>query len=98
MSNNQTGEVVAGRWFISGRVQGIGFRWFVVRQAVRLNIRGWTRNLADGRVEVLAAGHGEDLLEFEVAISNGPRLSRVDNVEKIDVPHELVQDKAFNIK
>ena len=89
---------MACKWFISGRVQGVGFRCFVVRQAERLNIQGWTRNLADGRVEVLAAGRDEDLLEFEEAISNGPRLSRVDNVEKIDVPHELIQDKAFNIK
>ena len=89
---------MACKWFISGRVQGVGFRWFVVRQAERLNIQGWTRNLADGRVEVLAAGHDEDLLKFEKAISNGPRLSRVDNVEKIDVPHELVHGKAFNIK
>jgi len=99
MSDNQTGssEVIAGRWFISGRVQGVGFRWFVIRQAERFDIRGCTRNLADGRVEILAAGRRADLLKFEEAVSEGPRMSRVDNVEKIDIAHELVQDKTFSI-
>jgi len=96
MSNGQIGT--AGRWHISGRVQGVGFRWFVVRQAERFDIRGWTRNMADGRVEVLAAGRHADLLKFGEAISEGPLLSRVDNVEKVDIPHELVQDKVFSIK
>jgi len=88
---------IAGRWFISGRVQGVGFRWFVLRQAERFDIRGWTRNVADGRVEVLAAGRHADLLKFQEAISEGPLLSRVDNVEKVDIPHELVHDKTFSI-
>ena len=96
MSESQTGA--ASRWFISGRVQGVGFRWFVIRQADRFDIRGWTRNMADGRVEVLAAGNRASLLKFEEAILAGPVLSRVDNVEKTDIPHELVQDKTFHIK
>ena len=98
MAEGGAGRQVARRWYISGRVQGVGFRWFVVRQAEHFGIRGWTRNLADGRVEVLGAGREGSLLDFEEAIARGPTLSRVDDVEKIDVPHDVVQDKAFNIK
>jgi acylphosphatase len=98
MSDDQVGGVVAGRWLISGRVQGVGFRWFVVRQAERFGVCGWTRNLADGKVEVLAAADQDSLREFVAAVSEGPLLSRVDNVEKTVVPHEMVWDKTFSIK
>ena len=91
-------EIVACRWLIAGRVQGVGFRWFVMRQAEQFGMRGWTRNLADGRVEVLAAGRWTDMAGFDEALARGPGISRVDNVEKAEMPHEVVQDKAFTIK
>lgn len=86
------------RWLISGRVQGVGFRWFVVSQAERLGIRGWTRNLPDGRVEVVGSGEGSALAAFEQAISRGPRISRVDSVEKTDCPDEVTSYNSFHIK
>ena len=49
-------------FLIQGRVQGVGFRWFVHREASELDLRGWVRNTEDGDVEVVAAGNTEDLL------------------------------------
>jgi len=69
------------RFVISGRVQGVGFRYFVQSAAVRDSIRGWVRNLEDGRVETVAAGEPEAMERFERAIRQGPQASRVDRVE-----------------
>jgi len=69
------------RFVISGRVQGVGFRYFVQSIAVRESIRGWVRNLDDGRVETAAAGEADAMERFERAIRQGPPASRVDRVE-----------------
>ena len=69
------------RFVISGRVQGVGFRYFVQSAAVRESIRGWVRNLDDGRVETAAAGETDAMERFERAIRQGPPASRVDRVE-----------------
>ena len=66
--------------FLSGRVQGVAFRYFAQRQAVQMNITGWVKNLYDGRVEVLAEGRKDDLERFLDELGRGPRLSKVDNV------------------
>ncbi len=72
----------ARRWFVSGRVQGVGFRWFVEEHAKRIGINGWVRNLADGRVEAYAAGTPEQLDELAARIHRGPALSDVRGVEQ----------------
>ena len=69
------------RFVISGRVQGVGFRYFVQSAAVRESIRGWVRNLHDGRVEAAAAGDGDAMARFEDALRQGPPGARVDRVE-----------------
>ena len=69
------------RFVIGGRVQGVGFRYFVQSAAVRESIRGWVRNLDDGRVETVAAGEPDAMERFERAIRQGPPASRVDRVE-----------------
>ena len=69
------------RFVISGRVQGVGFRYFVQSVAVRESIRGWVRNLDDGRVETAAAGEAEAMERFERAIRQGPPAARVDRVD-----------------
>lgn len=74
----------ARRFFVSGRVQGVGFRWFVQDVAQRLGVVGFVRNLIDGRVEVLAEGGAEDLQNLAAEIRRGPGLSRVDAVEEAD--------------
>jgi acylphosphatase len=73
--------MLLARYFvISGRVQGVGFRYFVRDVAARENIHGWVRNLSDGRVEVAAEGDAEALERFERSIRQGPRGARVDDV------------------
>ena len=69
------------RFVISGRVQGVGFRYFVQSAAVRESIRGWVRNLDDGRVETAAAGEQDAMERVERAIRQGPPAARVDRVE-----------------
>jgi len=75
---------VARRFLISGRVQGVGFRFFAEASASREGIEGWARNLPDGRVEVAAQGEAESIDRFERALHHGPPGARVDHVETFD--------------
>jgi acylphosphatase len=79
---------LARRFVVRGRVQGVGFRWFVEREAHLLKISGWVRNNADGSVEVLAAGTQEQLSGLRLRLKEGPRAARVDGVEETEA--ELV--------
>jgi acylphosphatase len=72
----------ARRWYIRGRVQGVGFRRFVVREAEALGLVGHTRNLDDGRVEVYAVGPSAALTEFAGRLWIGPPMSDVRGVEE----------------
>jgi acylphosphatase len=72
----------ARRFLVRGRVQGVGFRWFVEREAHMLGIAGWVRNNADGSVEVLAMGTRDQLLGLRSRLRQGPRAARVDDVEE----------------
>jgi acylphosphatase len=72
----------ARRFVIRGRVQGVGFRWFVEREAHILGITGWVRNNDDGSVEVLAVGAPEKLAELRSKLQAGPRAARVDDLEE----------------
>jgi acylphosphatase len=74
--------VEARRFVVRGRVQGVGFRWFVEREAHVLGIAGWVRNNADGGVEVLAQGTREQISGLRSRLSEGPRAARVDEVEE----------------
>jgi acylphosphatase len=75
----------ARRFVVRGRVQGVGFRWFVEREAHVLGIAGWVRNNADGSVEVLAMGSRDQLLGLRSRLRAGPRAARVDDVEEVEV-------------
>jgi acylphosphatase len=74
----------ARRFLVRGRVQGVGFRWFVEREAHILGIAGWVRNRADGTVEVLAMGTRDQLSGLRTRLREGPRAARVDDVEESD--------------
>ena len=74
----------ARRFLVRGRVQGVGFRWFVEREAHVLGIAGWVRNNVDGSVEVLAMGSREQLLGLRSRLREGPRAARVDDVEEAE--------------
>jgi acylphosphatase len=78
-------------------VQGVGFRWFVMKQARELPVTGWVRNLADGRVEIAIRGSRSDVEALTAAAAAGPRWARVDNVEKSDIPVDMVADKSFEV-
>jgi acylphosphatase len=80
-------------FLIRGRVQGVGFRWFVHREASELELSGWVRNTEDGDVEVVASGTPEDLAELRRSLRQGPRGSRVDNV----IEHHLEDAEAKNL-
>ena len=75
---------LARRFLVRGRVQGVGFRWFVEREAHMLQIAGWVRNNPDGTVEVLAQGTREQLAGLHSRLREGPRAARVDDVEVSD--------------
>ena len=72
----------ARRFVVRGRVQGVGFRWFVEREAHVLGIAGWVRNNSDGSVEVFAQGSRDQLLGLRSRLREGPRAARVDAVEE----------------
>jgi len=68
-------------YFVSGRVQGVFFRASTQEKARQLGLSGWAKNLADGRVEVLACGTDEILAKLELWLRQGPPMARVDKVE-----------------
>lgn len=75
--------IVARKFLFSGTVQGVGFRFFTQRVAARYQIRGYVRNLNDGRVEALAQGVEKSVEAFKQDLTAGPRFSRVNDVEEI---------------
>jgi acylphosphatase len=72
--------IVAKRFFVSGRVQGVGFRYYVQDHAAVEGVHGYVRNLPDGRVEALVEGDDESVLRVERALRRGPAGARIDDV------------------
>ncbi|MGH7612446.1 MAG: acylphosphatase [Gemmatimonadales bacterium] len=85
------------RWRVRGRVQGVGFRWFVMRAAVRLGLVGYVRNLPDGSVEVVAGGTRAVMDQLEEMLARGPAMARVDGVEKQEITHEMKLPNPFDV-
>jgi acylphosphatase len=85
-------EKQAKRFFVSGGVQGVGFRFFAERAAASLGVSGFVRNLYDGRVEVYAIGNAYQLASFREALRHGPRMAAVDRVDEQDA--ELLKKYA----
>lgn len=86
------------RWLVSGRVQGVGFRYFVARRAAALGLTGWTRNLPDGRVEVQASGTAGALDDLDAAIARGPSRAGVESLVREEVSVEQPLPKPFEIR
>ncbi len=78
------GVIARHRYFIEGRVQGVGFRYATIRQAERLGLTGWVRNLPDGRVEVEAHGDEQAMDALENWLWQGPAHARVNRVTRTD--------------
>ena len=86
------------RWVVRGRVQGVGFRWFVMAEAERLQLGGYVRNLADGSVEVVSRGPEDALETLEHRLRRGPPAARVDEVATVQVPLERDVPRSFEIR
>ena len=89
-------NIIAKRYFVRGRVQGVGFRYFAQRAATELQVTGYTRNLDDGRVEVYAVGSPEQLAELAGRLWKGPRMADVRGVEESDAG--VQQYESFQIE
>jgi acylphosphatase len=89
--------IVARRYLISGRVQGVGFRYFTEAAARREGILGWVQNTPDGRVEVVAEGDAEALERFERSLRHGPRGARVERVD-VDDTMPAGRETGFTVK
>ncbi|MFZ0307577.1 MAG: acylphosphatase [Candidatus Sulfotelmatobacter sp.] len=76
--------IEARRFVVRGRVQGVGFRWFVEREAHIVGIAGWVRNNADGSVEVHVQGTRDQISGLRSRLREGPRAARVDAVEELE--------------
>ena len=85
-------ETQAKRFYVSGRVQGVGFRFFAERTASSLGVSGYVRNLYDGRVEVYAIGSAEQMDALRNALQRGPRMAGVDRVDELDA--DLLREYA----
>lgn len=83
------------RYTIRGRVQGVGFRFFVQQAGTELGVGGWVRNRPDRSVEAHAEGDVEQLAAFRAALHKGPPLSRVDDVQ--EAPATVKGDPVFRI-
>lgn len=78
--------LAARKYWISGRVQGVGFRFFAEREGKSLGLRGYVRNLADGRVETYAIGDEKSLKKFKRLLSEGPGSAHVTRIEELEEP------------
>ena len=76
---------IARQFFISGGVQGVGYRFFAQRASARHQVVGYVKNLDDGRVEVLAEGPARNVEAFKHELLTGPRFSSVDQIEEINL-------------
>ncbi len=88
---------ITRRYRVHGRVQGVGFRYFVQRTASTVGVRGWVRNRVDGTVEVLAQGSEDDHRRLEEGLREGPRMGRVDRLDVEDEPASDLEE-GFSIR
>jgi acylphosphatase len=90
--------VPAVRLIVRGRVQGVGFRWFVRERAQRDGLAGWVRNMEDGGVEIAAAADADALERFVEVVRRGPPGARVDLVERSPLAAVDALDHPFAVR
>lgn len=91
-------QIIARRYFVSGIVQGVGFRYFSQGAAVNLGIAGYARNLFDGRVEVFAIGTPKQLKALRALLERGPRMASVSGVAEEDAAVQPEFSNGFSIE
>jgi acylphosphatase len=82
---------------ISGRVQGVGFRWFVRENARALKLRGWVKNRPDGAVEVAAGGDPAPIRKFRALLDKGPDGARVERIRELEPIEDATLEEPFTI-
>jgi acylphosphatase len=82
---------------VRGRVQGVGFRWFVREAARALDVAGWVKNRADGAVEVAADGSDEAVERLRVQLAHGPEGARVESVDDLELSSDPLH-RPFSIQ
>lgn len=90
-------EKIARRYFVSGVVQGVGFRYFTQDEAERLKLSGYVRNLRDGRVEIYAIGPPETLARLRALLERGPRGAMVQRVAEEAAELDAKFEQEFSI-
>jgi acylphosphatase len=86
-------------YVVKGRVQGVGFRWLVHREAAARGLKGWVRNAENGDVETMVAGSPEKLAELRAVLERGSRGSRVDAVQESDMDETIAASlESFQIE
>jgi len=88
----------AKRFYVSGMVQGVGYRYFARRAALRLGLSGYVRNLSDGRVEVYAVGPAAELEALGTDLRHGPSTATVSSVTEEEAPLDPRFAQAFSIE
>ena len=88
----------AKRYYVSGTVQGVGYRYFAERAAVQCGVTGYVRNLRDGRVEVYAIGAADSLASLRERLERGPIGASVEKVSEEDAPIDLQFQQGFSIE
>jgi acylphosphatase len=88
---------LAKRYFVSGMVQGVGFRFFTQAAAEKLRVNGFVRNLRDGRVEVFAMGTLQQQAEFRAMLERGPRFSSISEIQEEPATPDPQYDGGFVI-
>lgn len=88
-------DPICKHFLVAGKVQGVWFRAGTQQEAIRLGVKGWARNLPDGRVEVVACGGGEQLAELEAWLLHGPERAEVDDLQVEELPWQ--QYRGFEV-
>jgi acylphosphatase len=91
-------EQIAKRYYVNGMVQGVGYRYFVERAAKHMKVRGYVRNLGDGRVEVYAIGPAASLAALRQALERGPDGASVTSLAEENAASELKFADRFSIE
>jgi acylphosphatase len=91
-------EEKARLYLVSGRVQGVGYRYFAMRAAQRLGIRGTVKNLRDGRVEVAAAGPADSMAAFRAELERGPQGAQVSSIAEGELPADHDFGNEFTVE
>ena len=90
--------ILAKRFYVSGSVQGVGFRFFAEHIAGRLGVAGYVKNLCDGRVEVYAIGNAAQVEAMRNELQRGPRMAHVDRVSEKDAEVLNAYSRGFTIE